>query len=773
MKTHLPSVKKTRRRILTSSFLSLQLTLSTLLVGFNAHATPVDKPENSVVRLANQNVVSTQLTRNLFKIEKYQDTYTAQEPYQAEEKYIEKVPYQADEDYYEQVPYQAQENYTERVPYQTQENYTEKVPYQDQEDYYEDVPYQTQEAYTDYEDYWDRENVCETRYENECHQERVCRTIPGERQCHQERVCQPVPGDRNCQMVEECGTSATGERICKTRKVCQDTGPRENCGFVDKCDTGPSHEDCNYENQCHQVPSNHCEYKDVRKQRPVTKYRTVTKYRQERRTRTVTKYRDETRTRTVTKYREETRTRTVTKYRDELRTRKVTKYRDEERTRTVTKYRNVEKCCVTKEREVFDQQVTKDVTLQFPAGSELIGNEKELFVVTLNSLATDVDFSIKNSIFGYQVQEVQKTNTGFNIVLKNIAKYKDTDLSASTISLLRIDSIQQKAIISFNDAGLKPRVNTKYLVKLFNKATQQLVKEKSFAQNGDLVNNQKISLDLETTLDAATDYVAQIQVQRDGIVLSKPVQFSLSAEYLFDRISESEVGEQTVSALSLKDSATGVQLSFQDKLSDARVTSLYHLEILNVSTGVSAYAANLDKTTVEIPSAIFDDQSNYQFQVSISRQSAFLVKPVQFQIKANYQRLLDEKPFKDSNLVGSIDVQGLQAKAILKFVDKAPKQASVHNTYVFRIERNGGFLGMSRKTMVEVALDESKISFNTTGEARLGLVKDLGMGADQLDKYLTDGAKLYIYLTVKRVSPRLNAGKPIVIEKSKELRASN
>ena len=677
MKTHLPSVKKTRRRILTSSFLSLQLTLSTLLVGFNAHATPVDKPENSVVRLANQNVVSTQLTRNLFKIEKYQDTYTVQEPYQ------------------------------------------------DQEEYYVDIPYQTEEPYTDYEDYWDRENVCETRYENECHQERVCRTIPGERQCHQERVCQPVPGDRNCQMVEECGTNATGERICKTRKVCQDTGPRENCDYIEKCDTGPSREDCHYENQCRRVPRDHCEYRDVRKQREVTKYRTVTKYRQEL------------------------------------------------RTRTVTKYRNVEKCCVTKEREVFDQQVTKDVTLQFPAGSELIGNEKELFVVTLNSLATDVDFSIKNSIFGYQVQEVQKTNTGFNIVLKNIAKYKDTDLSASTISLLRIDSIQQKAIISFNDAGLKPRVNTKYLVKLFNKATQQLVKEKSFAQNGDLVNSQKISLDLETTLDAATDYVAQIQVQRDGVVLSKPVQFSLSAEYLFDRISESEVGEQTVSALILKDSATGVQLSFQDKLSDARVTSLYHLEILNVSTGVSAYAANLDKTTAEIPSAIFDDQSNYHFQVGISRQSAFLVKPVQFQIKANYQRLLDEKPFKDSNLVGSIDVQGLQAKAILKFADKAPKQASVHNTYVFRIERNGGFLGMSRKTMVEVALDESKISFNTTGEARLGLVKDLGMGADQLDKYLTDGAKLYIYLTVKRVSPRLNAGKPIVIEKSKELRASN
>lgn len=41
MKTHTPSFKETRRHILASSFLSLQLTLTTLLVSLNAGKTIV------------------------------------------------------------------------------------------------------------------------------------------------------------------------------------------------------------------------------------------------------------------------------------------------------------------------------------------------------------------------------------------------------------------------------------------------------------------------------------------------------------------------------------------------------------------------------------------------------------------------------------------------------------------------------------------------------------------------------------------------------------
>lgn len=184
---------------------------------------------------------------------------------------------------YRQEPYQAE--YTEQVPYQAEETYYVDVPYRTTETYYENVPYTERVAYTDYEEYYDREYQCrnETRYRQECRNERLCE-----------------PGGRTCQPITECGTNARGERICKTRNECTD-GPRV-------CRDVPS---------CRQVPYSErvCEWENVRKTRPVTRYRDEIRYRQELRTREVTKYRKEARTRTVTRYREETRC-CVTRYRE-------------------------------------------------------------------------------------------------------------------------------------------------------------------------------------------------------------------------------------------------------------------------------------------------------------------------------------------------------------------------------------------------------------------------------------------------------------------------
>ncbi|WP_413570573.1 hypothetical protein ACLWBD_08365 [Bdellovibrio sp. HCB117] len=247
----------------------------TLFLGAHSFATtPQEKKQDVVTRTATSGqTVRSELSLNVTRSEPYQDTYT------------------------EQVPYQAEETYYVDIPYETTETYYEDVPYYEQETYWENVPYTERVAYTDYEEYYDNDYVCRnvTKYREECSSERVCE-----------------PGRNVCRQVEECGTNAHGQRICKTRKVCED-GPRE----------------CRDLRQCRQVPysDRECGYERVRKTRPVTRYREETRYRQEQRTRTVTKYRKELRTRKVTKYRQEERTRTVTKYREETRC-CVTRYRD-------------------------------------------------------------------------------------------------------------------------------------------------------------------------------------------------------------------------------------------------------------------------------------------------------------------------------------------------------------------------------------------------------------------------------------------------------------
>lgn len=238
-----------------------------LLVFNQAKADPDENLRQTLTRGVGQNLLETDLTKNFYRTEPYQDVYPIE------------VPYQEDETYYVD------------------------VPYQEDETYYVDVPYQDQESYEDTEVYYDQDYVCHTEYENECHYEQVCHS-EYERQCHDERQCYNTPGNRDCQEVEECGTNAHGERICKTRKVCNDVPGREECRDVPKCENVP-HQVCNNQDVCNQVPHERCGYESVQKTRTVTKWRTVTKYRQEARTRTVTKYRQEARTRTVTKYRTE------------------------------------------------------------------------------------------------------------------------------------------------------------------------------------------------------------------------------------------------------------------------------------------------------------------------------------------------------------------------------------------------------------------------------------------------------------------------------------
>lgn len=222
----------------------------TLLLSVSAFAAPQEKTQDTLTRTAETTLtVRGELSKNVYRQEPYQDSYTEQVPYQAEETYYVDVPYQTTETYYENVPY------TERV------------------------------SYIDYEEYWDSEYQCRnvTKYRQECSNQRLCE-----------------PGGRTCQPITECGTNARGERICKTRNECTE-GPRV-CRDVPSCRQVPyTDRECGYE----RVRKTRAvtKWRDEVRYRQEQRTRTVTKYRSEARTRTVTKYRDEVRC-CVTRYRD-------------------------------------------------------------------------------------------------------------------------------------------------------------------------------------------------------------------------------------------------------------------------------------------------------------------------------------------------------------------------------------------------------------------------------------------------------------------------------------
>jgi len=426
---------------------------------------------------ANPAVVT--LTKNLFKTESYEDNYTVQVPYQAEEIYTVDIPYQVDEQYTVQVPYQVDEQYTEQVPY------TVQVPYTD-----------TETTYTN-------EQQCNnvTRYRNE----QQCHTVTNYRnECHSEQRCYIVPGDSGggCHDVQECGTNALGQQICKTRQVCDSQGsPQQRCDQQQVCNQVPYQDQ-----QCNtvQVPYNdtECHMVQVPHTRQVTKYRDETRYRTETGTRTVTKYRTETRTRTVTKTRTETRTRTVTKYRDE------------------------QKCCVTKTRQVFDTQLSFQVTVNFPQDAVLTGKQSETITISLASAdATTASVAVavgKDAIYNYSIANQAVSGAGILVDLAVAPKFDISNAGPSTIKGLLVDysTTFQKFRITFTDSFVSSQVTSQYTIDINDAATGDLIETVAVGK-GDA--NHKFVTRITKTLDKHSKIVATVKIRRTSAQIANGV----------------------------------------------------------------------------------------------------------------------------------------------------------------------------------------------------------------------------------------------------------
>ncbi len=491
----------------------ITFTLS-VVMALPAWAAPTARPSVDVTRtLRNSQQITQQLSRNVYRTETYEETYTVE------------------------------------------------VPYEEEEVYYEDVPYEELETYTDYEEYWVEKEVCreETTYQEECETKRTCEPRK-ERRCERKRVCM-VPSsspalhglmllfgteaafadrsgrgggdgdedrekqrrEREQREREESGRRERDreqrererrereeregrdreqrerERRDREQREREENGrrerereqrererrereerereerDRERC-WQQRCEDVVVGQDCRDQRDCRRIPKKEtkCEIKRVRQTRPVTKQRWVTKYRSERRTRMVTRYRTETR------------------------------------------------CCVTQQREVFERQFAANVELNFPAEATLTAQEQEIFNLHLQGTdnAALVTVTPKAALYGYKPQITRKDMNHFHVQMNLVPLYQPGELGLATLSTPRLNLSGRALRLSFTDTGVRPKVQTDYVLTILDASS----KAELFKQQLQPVK-QQIIWDLALNLPVGAQVTMHLQVVRQGVVLAATENF--------------------------------------------------------------------------------------------------------------------------------------------------------------------------------------------------------------------------------------------------------
>ncbi len=418
----------------------------------------------------------------------------------------------------------------ERDIYRTetyQAEYTVQVPYQEEEVYYEEVPYEELETYIDYEDYWDREYICRNHrtYEEKCETKRRCEP-KYERRCEKKRVCQVVvPGFLQALGLILASDSAVAQEVNRDRdrerreredrerrekekrereerdrrerekrereerdrrerekrereeRERREREERERRCWKEECKNVKVGETCRNDRECKKVPKDvrKCEWEQVRKTRPVTKTRWVTRYRTERRTRWVTRYRDEVR------------------------------------------------CCITKDRQVFDRTIRARVELQFPPEAILTQGERESFVVELNEVSGHSDISVhaKNAIYSYQPLIQKVSEEEFLVQMRLAPTYDAAELGEQTISPMKLVLRAGGLQLSFEDKGIVPKTRTDYVVRLLDPNTRQELVALTVLEQ----KQPSVAIDMGLALPVGRPVIVVLDVRRNGIVISTPVAF--------------------------------------------------------------------------------------------------------------------------------------------------------------------------------------------------------------------------------------------------------
>jgi hypothetical protein len=406
-----------------------------------------------------------------------------------------------------------------------QDSYTVSVPYQDTETYYESVPYTVSEPYQDTETYYSNDYICHdyTDYEQQCHNEPYCTIVPGHDVCQTERDCNmPAPGALGSTVINFIkpgdpapgggGGGGGGTRpppytpptpVCHDRQVCHTEGGGRECHDRSVCSNVP-------------VTKQRCGYEQTAHTRQVTKYHDVTEYRQEQRTRQVTKYRDESR------------------------------------------------CCVTKTRQVFDHQWSLQVQVVFPQGTELTGAEKETFDIALagTEAAPDATLQPRSTILGYRIADKKVSRGLVQFILAEVPRYKQADLSQSSVQKFAIAATKDGAAFSFVDNAQYARVSSTEQVVIQDADTHEVIAQSQVQA----IAAKQVSGVLAGAFDYRKKYDAVLKIHREGRVIENgKVDFEIH-----------QALDMNIDSASLKDQSKVAEVNFAG-LTDAAALSFKDL----------------------------------------------------------------------------------------------------------------------------------------------------------------------------------------------------
>lgn len=333
-----------------------------------------------------------------------------------------------------------------------------------------------------------------------------------------------TPGHRQCQDVTECGIGSNGQHMCKTRRECSDGG--RECRNVPQC-----------RQEAYQ--DRECRNESVRKTRPVTRYREETRYRSEARTRNVTKQRTETR------------------------------------------------CCVTKQRDVFDRQFIQPVAVEFPAQAVLLAGESEKIQLVLkgSEASADVTTQIKSDVFTYEVESTRMDGREKVFVLKMLPKWSEQNAGATSIQGLKLTFNKGTGAVVFKDNIASPRMVSAYHVQVRDQQSQSLLVDQRLEGN-----EAKLWTLPAADLVRENKYDISLSVERKGInVTGGALSFAVNAVYEKKELDADEVkllrSKDQVQLVALQGAGADRVVVIQDQTpAIEEIQSTYKLVVWNRSS---------------------------------------------------------------------------------------------------------------------------------------------------------------------------------------------
>lgn len=494
-----------------------------------------------------------------------------------------------------------------------EDNYTVQVPYQEEEVYYEDVPYQEWETYTEWEEYWDWERLCKdhTEWERRCENKRVCEP-KFERRCEIKKICSVhVPGvianalfllyQASPSFAEPGGGSGDNGKWRRDRGGNGGGGSGGGGNNRGGNNENEEREKRNREERENRDRENRERENRDRENRERERREREERDRRDREDRDRRDREDrDRRDREDRERREEERRRRchkevcenvkvgetctdkqickdiprkerrckdehVRKTRPVSKQRLVTKYRSERRTRWVTRYRNETRCCVTKERQVFDRQVVANVEMKFSELATLETAEKETFRLKLINARTSPDIEVEgvSTIYSYQPEVTKVSDEQFVVEMNLIPTYKAADLGAQTLSGFKLMVVGKQLRLSFEDKGVVKKADTSYQLHLLDPVT----KAELFKATRDQ-ETSNVRWDLNWTAAVGAQVLVVLNVERNGIVIDGPVTFtseqSLTVEQEAPYNAAPYMDKNLVGKFSLSGQGANLVINFRD-----------------------------------------------------------------------------------------------------------------------------------------------------------------------------------------------------------------